>query len=253
MFRSVSPAELAERIGAERREMPFVLYLDRDGRQRIVECGEGPSTLCIGRDRSADIALDWDDEVSRVHAVLERVGETWTLVDDGLSRNGSFVNGERVHGRRRLEDGDSIVVGRTLLMFLEPLQQQSRTTARTRLSAPPQLSPAQRRVLEALCQPFRDRPIAAPPSNREIADRLVLSVETVKSHLHTLFELFELEDMPQNRKAMHPIIREALADAHAADLHRNLRTETSRLPTRPRPTAWRRMRRSRRTGSSTPA
>jgi DNA-binding NarL/FixJ family response regulator len=28
----------------------------------------------------------------------------------------------------------------------------------------------------------------------------VLSVETVKSHMHALFELFEIGDVPQNRK-----------------------------------------------------
>ena len=50
--------------------------------------------------------------------MLERVGGAWTLVDDGLSRNGSCVNGRRVHGRRRLDDGDAIVVGRTQLVFV---------------------------------------------------------------------------------------------------------------------------------------
>ena len=67
-------------------------------------------------------------------------------------------------------------------------------------AAPPELSPARRRVLFALCRPLFEDPFAGPPSNREIADELVVSVETVKSHLHALFELFEVEDMPQNRK-----------------------------------------------------
>jgi len=200
MLRSVSPAELAERLDAERRGVPFVLYLDGDRRQRIVELNEQAGSLCIGRDRSADIALDWDEEVSRAHAVLERIGDAWTFLDDGLSRNGSFVNGQRIRGRRRLADGDSLTVGRTLLVFVEALESPSHTTARTRLSGPPELSPAQRRVLAALCRPFRDSPFAVPPSNREIAEQLVISVETVKSHLHAMFELFELEDMPQNRK-----------------------------------------------------
>ena len=43
-----------------------------------------------------EVALDWDSEVSRVHAALERAGEEWTLVDDGLSHNGTYVGGERV-------------------------------------------------------------------------------------------------------------------------------------------------------------
>jgi DNA-binding NarL/FixJ family response regulator len=37
-------------------------------------------------------------------------------------------------------------------------------------------------------------------SNREIADGLFISVETVKTHMHALFELFDIRDMPQNRK-----------------------------------------------------
>ena len=44
------------------------------------------------------LSLDFDPEVSRVHAELERLGDDWTVADDGLSRNGSFVNGERVVG-----------------------------------------------------------------------------------------------------------------------------------------------------------
>jgi DNA-binding NarL/FixJ family response regulator len=73
-------------------------------------------------------------------------------------------------------------------------------TDATRRSVPPELSPAQRRVLAALCRPSLEQPFAGPPSNREIAEELVVSVDTVKSHLHTLFELFGVADMPQNRK-----------------------------------------------------
>jgi DNA-binding NarL/FixJ family response regulator len=55
-------------------------------------------------------------------------------------------------------------------------------------------------VLAALCRPAREQPFAGPPSNREIAEELVVSVDTVKSHLHALFELFGVQDMPQNAK-----------------------------------------------------
>jgi DNA-binding NarL/FixJ family response regulator len=46
----------------------------------------------------------------------------------------------------------------------------------------------------------RRRPFAGPRSNREIADELFLSVETVKSHLRALFDLFGVAALPQNRK-----------------------------------------------------
>ena len=48
------------------------------------------------------MTLGWDTEVSRLHAQVEPVGSDWIVVDDGLSRNGTYVNGERVNGRRRL-------------------------------------------------------------------------------------------------------------------------------------------------------
>ena len=197
MLRQVSPAELQERIAAERSGSPFLVYLDGDRRQRLVALTA--PTLSIGREEENDVPLPWDDEVSRVHAVLERIGTTWTISDDGLSRNGSFVNGTRLRGRRRLEDGDAITVGDTLIVFVAG-PTGARTTETTRRTAPPQLSPAQSRVLAALCRPTLDGPFNAPASNREIAEELVLSVETVKSHMHALFELFEIGDMPQNRK-----------------------------------------------------
>jgi pSer/pThr/pTyr-binding forkhead associated (FHA) protein len=199
MLRFVSPAELAERLEAERRGTPFLLYLDELRRQRIVELAADGGALSIGREPASDIRLDWDTEVSRAHAVVERVGSAWTLVDDGLSRNGSFVNGRRVHGRRRLDDGDSITVGRTLLVYVAT-EGKVRTTVTSKSGTPPVLSPAQQRVLDALCRPTLDGPLPVPASNRDIAAELVLSIETVKSHMHALFEVFDVPAMPQNHK-----------------------------------------------------
>jgi pSer/pThr/pTyr-binding forkhead associated (FHA) protein len=65
----------------------------------------------------ADVALTWDPDVSRVHAELARLADDWTVVDDGLSRNGTFINGERVEGRRRLFDGDILRCGETDLLI----------------------------------------------------------------------------------------------------------------------------------------
>ncbi len=198
-LRTVSATELAERLATERRGVPFLVFLDGGRRQRIVELGADVSALSIGREPRSDISLAWDTEVSRAHAVLERVGDSWTLVDDGLSRNGSYVNGQRVHGRRRLEDGDAITIGETLLVLVAagaPLP----TTTTTRYPALPDLTAAQRRVLVALCTPALARAFAAPASNAEIAAELFVTVDTVKSHLHVLFGLFGIDGMPQNRK-----------------------------------------------------
>jgi pSer/pThr/pTyr-binding forkhead associated (FHA) protein len=198
-FRLVSPTELSERIAAERRGTPFLLYLDDAGHQQLVDLGPEADAVSIGREPGSDVRLAWDDEVSRAHAVLERVAGAWVLVDDGLSLNGSFVNGRRVRGRRRLSHGDQITVGETLLAFVAP-EPDIRTTVTMRRGTPPRLSPAQQRVLDALCLPMLDGPLATPPTNRDIAAALFLSAETVKRHMHVLFELFDVPDLPQNRK-----------------------------------------------------
>ena len=199
-LRAVTPRELAERVAAERRGAPYLLLLDGEGRQRIVELVDGQEPLSIGRQPDCDVPLPWDTEISRLHAVLEPIGDDWTLLDEGLSRNGSFVNGRRLHGRRRLSDGDAIRVGGSVLVFRAGSQSDLGTTETTPGPGAPELSPAQLRVLIALCDPDEDGVPRGPRSNREIGQALHLGVETVKSHLTAMFELFELSGLPQNRK-----------------------------------------------------
>src|SRR5215210_3236283 len=199
-LRPESAREVVDRLRAARTGAPFVLFRDGDRRQRILELDPGVPLVHVGRGPACEIALTWDGEVSRVHAVLELAGGHWTLVDDGLSRNGSYVNGHRVRGRRRLADGDEIAVGRTRLVFSAGPEPSLKPTEATRDHPRPQLSEAQQRVLLALCRPLLADPFAGVASNREIADALCVSVETVKSHLHVLFDRFEIGDVPQNRK-----------------------------------------------------
>jgi pSer/pThr/pTyr-binding forkhead associated (FHA) protein len=200
VLRPASAQEVVERLRAERNGAPFVLFRDDEARQRIVELVPDTPLVHVGRGQACEIALTWDGEVSRVHAVLERAGGHWTLVDDGLSRNGSFVNGSRVHGRRRLDHGDEIAIGRTLLVFASGPEPELKSTQTTTEYERPQLSEAQLRVLRALCRPLLGDRFAGPASNREIAEALCVSVDTVKSHLHVLFDRFGIGDVPQNRK-----------------------------------------------------
>lgn len=195
-----TPAELKERLAAERLQRPFLLYRDGTGAQRIVDLGGAVEQMMIGRSAANDVALDWDDEVSRVHASLERLGDEWTLVDDGRSHNGSFIDGERVRGRARLRDGDAIAVGRTVLVFRSPTGRESLRTATSQQHAAPPITDAQRRVLVELCRPFAESSFAVPPSNPQIAAALIIGVETVKTHLRALFEAFALADLPQHQK-----------------------------------------------------
>jgi pSer/pThr/pTyr-binding forkhead associated (FHA) protein len=195
-----TPVELKERIEAERRGRPFLLLRDGGDTQRIIELADAPSRLTVGRSESSDVALPWDHEVSRVHASLERMGDEWTVVDDGSSRNGSFVDGERVRGRRRLRDGDTIRVGRTAVVFRSPTGRESLRTATSEPRATPKVSEAQLRVLTALCRPYEASPFAAPASNGQIAAELVIGVETVKTHMRALFDAFGVGDIPQHQK-----------------------------------------------------
>src|SRR5215210_2437368 len=86
----------------------FLLYRDGDDREQSFSFEPGLLQASVGRELSSDLVLAWDDKVSRLHARFERVEDDWTVVDDGLSRNGTFVNGERVSGRRGLNDGDIV-------------------------------------------------------------------------------------------------------------------------------------------------
>ena len=194
-----TPAELKERLAAERGGRPFLIYRDGTGTQCILDLDGAPERLTIGRSVTNGLALEWDGEVSRVHATLERLGDEWTLVDDGRARNGTFLEGERVHGRTRLQDGDAVGVGRTVIVFRSPGHESVRTATSEHRTLPA-VSDAQRRVLVALCRPYGERDFAVPASNRQIADELVIGVETVKTHMRALFDAFALGDIPQHQK-----------------------------------------------------
>lgn len=146
--------------------------------------------------------IDRDTEVSRLHAQLERVGADWVLADDGLSRNGTYVDGERLTGRRRLRDGDIMLVGATTMTYrgaVLPSSPQTRVGQEvvTLLA----LTPTQRSVIDALCRPdLAGAPYATPATNQQIADEIYLSVDSVKTHLRTLFHKFGVEDLAQNQK-----------------------------------------------------
>ena len=198
-----SPVELRERVAAERRGTPFLVFRDASGHQQLVELSPAQTRLTVGRGHANDVALPWDTEVSRVHAELQLLGGEWIVVDDGLSHNGSWVNGERVRGRRRICDGDVLRFGRTLMVFASPSARYSDSTSAASSSIPTaqELSPTQRKVLLALCRPFREAGhFATPATNQAIADEVYLSVDAVKTHLRGLFRKFGIEDLPQNQK-----------------------------------------------------
>jgi pSer/pThr/pTyr-binding forkhead associated (FHA) protein len=116
--------------------------------------------------------------------------------------NGTFVNGERVRGRQRLRDRDVLALGRTVIVFRDPAAvDRSETRVGGSAVRPPLLSEAQRRVLLALCRPYKTAAaFSSPSANAQIAAELCLSVEAVKTHLRVLFAKFGVDHLPQGQK-----------------------------------------------------
>jgi pSer/pThr/pTyr-binding forkhead associated (FHA) protein len=200
--RPTSARELKDVIAAERRGVPFLLYRDADGTQVLHPLEDG-AAVTIGRGEQVDVRLSWDSSVSSVHAEVIRLGAHWLISDEGISRNGTFVNSERLAGRRRLRHGDIVRVGHTSIAYSEAAttQPDGGTTALDDEDLAPAITEAQRRVLSALCRPFAERTrFATPATNQEIADELYISIEAVKTQLRMLYRRFGLEDLPQKQK-----------------------------------------------------
>jgi len=77
-----------------------------------------PGANSVGRGAQADVRIR-DRNVSRRHARIVREGKGARVVDLE-TRNGTFVNGARLGGSRRLRDGDVLEIGRTLLKYSAP-------------------------------------------------------------------------------------------------------------------------------------
>lgn len=158
------------------------------------------TVVTIGRAPTADVVLADDPLVSRVHARLECTGGRWTVVDDGLSRNGTYVDGARVVGRRALHDRDALRVGRTVLVFCAPDERdEPHTLVGEALPLAGALTSAQRAVVAALCRPLVAGG-AQPATNAQIAAELHLSVDAVKTHLRGVAHRWGIDHLPQNEK-----------------------------------------------------
>jgi len=199
---SLSPSELKELLAAERAGEPFLVFKDEEKRLGMFAIGPGGQALTLGRRVEVDLSISWDSEVSGLHAELHGLSGEWAIIDDGLSTNGTFVNGQRISGRQRLRDGDRIRIGQTILAYKAGLSPPVEKTVSTGNAPVLQtLTDTQRGVLIALCRPYRDGgSFSTPATNQQIADEVFLSVEAVKMHLRTLFGKFELGGLPQNEK-----------------------------------------------------
>jgi hypothetical protein len=156
--------------------------------------------ITIGAGTTNDVVISWDATVSRLHAVVERIGNAGWVVRDMSSRNGTFVNGERIWRERPISSGDEIRLGSTCILF-----RSDQSTSEQWTTMSPQPTPSvtsrEREVLIALCRPmFSGDVFTEPASIRTIARELVISEAAVKQHLVRLYDKFEIRDESQRRR-----------------------------------------------------
>ena len=172
-----------------------------------VQGPEGPEPISLEKERVSigagadnDVVISRDPTVSRVHAVFETIGGAGWTVKDLSSRNGTFVNGDRIWGERPLHPGDEIRIGGTRILFRSD---QSSAEQWTTVSPepPPTVTPREREVLIALCRPMFSGDVFTEPSSiRAIAGELYISDAAVKQHLLRLYDKFDIVGQGERRR-----------------------------------------------------
>jgi pSer/pThr/pTyr-binding forkhead associated (FHA) protein len=96
------------------------------------------SYIALGRDTLSDVRFDpeADLDVSTKHSAVLLSGDGYVVRDLG-SRNGTFVNGQRISGPVRLQHGDVVVLGFTRKdHFLEKLPELHVDACHSRVAHP---------------------------------------------------------------------------------------------------------------------
>ena len=174
--------------------------------------------VVIGRDEACDVSFPDDPQVSRRHAVIERLPVGWSITDLS-SRNGTVVGNERLMSSRPLEHRDEIRIGRHRIVFCSTAHGTQLEATATAEPAP-ELTKRERDVLIALFGPARSGELfTEPASTREMAAALFVSEAAVKQHLGHLYEKFGIHDGDRRRVRL---ANEALrrGAVHLADLRK---------------------------------
>jgi pSer/pThr/pTyr-binding forkhead associated (FHA) protein len=157
----------------------------------------GGQRVTVGKASANVVSLKDDSTVSRFHAVLENLGSAWSVRDMG-SRNGTYLNGEKLSAERVLRSGDELRVGNSRLIFWQVKQADETTTNEATVSVepaslPPRLTRRELEVLEVLCRPLvSDVPFPGPASVRDMAQDLFVTEAAVKQHLQNLYDKFDI-------------------------------------------------------------
>lgn len=163
------------------------------GRELIPLSGE---RVTLGKASTNTVPLDHDPTVSRLHAIMENHGSAWSIRDLG-SRNGTYINGEKIEAERVLRSGDELRLGKSRLVYLvarqadEPLDEA--TIVPDTAALPPRLTRREFDVLVVLCRPLvSDDPFPEPASVRGMAGELFVTEAAVKQHLQNLYDKFAI-------------------------------------------------------------
>ena len=111
------------------------IYDGAEGGRRIRVSGR----LTLGRGDDASVVID-DAEISRAHAVLHATDAGLEIEDLG-SLNGTWVNGERISGRKLLVAGDQLKLGETKAEVLAAPGRAPTRLASTPIEAKDELRP----------------------------------------------------------------------------------------------------------------
>ena len=171
------------------------------GRELITLSGQ---RVTVGKASTNMVSLNHDSTVSRLHAVLENLGFAWSVRDVG-SRNGTYLNGEKISAERVLRSGDELRVGKSRLIFWEVKEGDEMTASEATISAapaqlPPHLTRRELEVLVVLCRPLvSDDPFPAAASVRRMAQELFVTEAAIKQHLQNLYDKFAIPTEGERR------------------------------------------------------
>ena len=163
------------------------------GRELITLSGR----VTVGQASTNLVSLKHDATVSRLHAVVENLGCAWSIRDVG-SRNGTYLNGEKIAAERVLRSGDELRVGNSRLIFWEAKQADEASANGGTVSVktaqlPPRLTRRELEVLVVLCRPLvSDDPFPEPASVRRMALELFVTEAAIKQHLQNLYDKFAI-------------------------------------------------------------
>jgi pSer/pThr/pTyr-binding forkhead associated (FHA) protein len=155
----------------------------------------------IGKGPRNDIVIA-DPAVSTAHAMVRLEGSVYTINDIG-SRNGTFVNGERVAESHQLSHGDVIGIGLSKLTFR--LSEHSETSA-----------------IELDVVAAASRPAVPPPLTEES-----LALAVVAAGLATKGDVDRVRSDAKGHRVYHALIEERLA---SEDSLRDLMSRTFQMP-----------------------